>query len=269
MTDNRLYWIWLQQALEPGGVKTALALSAFASPEAIHRASRAELMRAGFTGALLARLCRKSLDPAARILEDSLKDGAFVLTMGDDAYPDCLRNTYMPPLVLYGKGELPPLDRLPAVAMVGTRKASDYGCRAASSIAAGLAAGGCIVISGGAVGIDGASHRGALAGGGLTIAVQGCGLDVDYPKPNRRLREEILAADGVIVTEYPPAPRLCGSTSRSATACSPAWRWRCASSRPRNAAALSSPPASPVIRDGTSMSYRGKSPPETAAVPTT
>ena len=54
MTDNRLYWIWLQQALEPGGVKTALALSAFASPEAIHRASRAELMRAGFTGALLA-----------------------------------------------------------------------------------------------------------------------------------------------------------------------------------------------------------------------
>ena len=148
MIDNRLYWIWLQQALEPGGVKTALALSAFASPEAIHRASRAELMRAGFTGALLARLCRKSLDPAARILEDSLKDGAFVLTMGDDAYPDCLRNTYMPPLVLYGKGELPPLDRLPAVAMVGTRKASDYGCRAASSIAAGLAAGGCIVISG-------------------------------------------------------------------------------------------------------------------------
>lgn len=49
MIDNRLYWIWLQQALEPGGVKTALALSAFASPEAIHRASRAELMRAGFT----------------------------------------------------------------------------------------------------------------------------------------------------------------------------------------------------------------------------
>lgn len=204
MTDNRLYWIWLQQALEPGGVKTALTLSSFASPEAVHAASRSELMRAGFTGALLTRLCRKSLDPAARILEDSLKDGAFVLTMEDEAYPDCLRNTYMPPLVLYGKGTLPPLDRLPAVAMVGTRRASDYGCRAAGSIAAGLAAGGCVVISGGAVGIDGASHRGALAGGGLTIAVQGCGLDVDYPKPNRRLREKILEADGVIVTEYPP-----------------------------------------------------------------
>lgn len=99
---------------------------------------------------------------------------------------------------------LPPLDRLPAVSMVGTRKASEYGCRAAGSIAAGLAAGGCIVISGGAVGIDAASHRGALEGGGLTIAVQGCGLDVDYPKPNRRLREQILEADGVIVTEYPP-----------------------------------------------------------------
>ena len=204
MTDNRLYWIWLQQALEPGGVKTALALSAFGSPEALFKASRSELMRAGFTGALLERLCRTSLDASARILETSLKDGAFVLTMGDEAYPDCLRNTYMPPLVLYGKGVLPPLDRLPAVSMVGTRKASEYGCRAAGSIAAGLAAGGCIVVSGGAVGIDAASHRGALEGGGLTIAVQGCGLDVDYPKPNRRLREQILEADGVIVTEYPP-----------------------------------------------------------------
>ena len=204
MRNNRLYWIWLQQALEPGGTKTALALSAFASPEAAYKASRSELMRAGFTGALLERLCRKSLDPAARILDDSLRDGAFILTMDDEAYPDCLRHTYMPPLVLYGKGELPPLDRLPAVAMVGTRKASDYGCRAAGSLAAGLAAGGCAVISGGAVGIDAASHRGALAGGGLTIVVQGCGLDVDYPRPNRTLREQILAADGVIVTEYPP-----------------------------------------------------------------
>ena len=84
MRDNRLYWIWLQQALEPGGTKTALALSAFASPEAAYKASRSELMRAGFTGALLERLCRKSLDPAARILEDSLRDGAFVLTMDDE-----------------------------------------------------------------------------------------------------------------------------------------------------------------------------------------
>lgn len=113
MTDNRLYWIWLQQALEPGGVKTTLALSAFGSPETLFKASRSELMRAGFTGALLERLCRKSLDASARILETSLKDGAFLLTMGDDEYPDCLRNTYMPPLVLYGKGVLPPLDRCP------------------------------------------------------------------------------------------------------------------------------------------------------------
>lgn len=202
MSDNRIYWIWLQLALEPGNVRTALALSAFPDIEALYRADRSSLMRAGFTGALLERLSRKSLDPAKRELDGVLKQEGWVLTYEDSSYPEALKNIYAPPVALYGRGVFPDVDRLPAVAMVGTRKATSYGIRAASAMAAGLAAGGCIVVSGGAVGIDAACHTGALDGKGITVAVQACGLDVNYPRPNRFLRDRIVASGGAVVTEY-------------------------------------------------------------------
>lgn len=192
MEDHRIYWIWLQLALEPGNARTALALSAFSDVEALYRADHAALMKAGFTGTLLERLSRKSLDPAKRELDGILKEKGWVLTYGDLSYPEALKNIYAPPVVLYGKGVLPDVDKLPAITMVGTRKATPYGVQAASAMAAGLAAGGCIVVSGGAVGIDAACHTGALDGRGITVAVQACGLDVNYPQPNRFLRERIV-----------------------------------------------------------------------------
>lgn len=203
MKDNRIYWIWLQLALEPGNARTALALSAFPDIEALYRADRSALMRAGFTGALLDRLSRKSLDPAKRELDGVIREKGWVLTYEDPAYPEALKNIYAPPVALYGKGSFPNVDKLPAVTMVGTREATEYGLRAASAMAAGLAAGGCVVVSGGAKGIDAACHTGALDSRGITVAVQACGLDVNYPRPNRFLRERILESGGAVVTEFP------------------------------------------------------------------
>lgn len=203
MKDDRVYWIWLQLALEPGNARTALALSAFPDIETLYQADRPSLMRAGFTGALLERLSRKSLDPAKRELDGVLKEKGWVLTYGDPTYPEALKNIYAPPVVLYGKGTLPDVDKLPAVTMVGTRKATAYGVRAASAMAAGLAAGGCVVVSGGAVGIDAACHTGALDSRGITVAVQACGLNVNYPQPNRFLRERIVEEGGAVITEFP------------------------------------------------------------------
>lgn len=203
MRDNRIYWIWLQLALEPGSTRTALALSAFPDIEALYRADRPSLMRAGFTGTLLERLSCKSLDPAKRELDGILKQKGWVLTYEDRAYPETLKQIYAPPVALYGKGTFPAMDKLPAVTMVGTRKATPYGMQVASAMAAGLAAGGCIVVSGGAVGIDAACHTGALDGRGITIAVQACGLDVNYPRPNRFLRDRIVASGGAVITEFP------------------------------------------------------------------
>ncbi len=105
------------------------------------------------------------------------------------------------PDLVFVRGRLP---REPGVAVVGTRKATAYGLRLAEQFGHALAGAGLTVVSGLAKGVDAAAHRGALAGDGLTVAVMGCGPDRWYPAVNRRLGESILAAGGVIVSEYPP-----------------------------------------------------------------
>lgn len=205
MNKSAPYWMWIQQAVGQGSSAVPKLLEAFSSPEEVYAADRLELQRAGISGKALECLCRKSLDAMQRTAERCEKLG-WILTPDDRGYPDSLRQLYSPPLALYGKGLLPNLNTssVPPIGMVGTRKSTAYGDRAAGGIAAGLAAVGCIVISGGAMGIDRASHEGALYGGGLTVAVQACGLDIEYPVPNRHLRQRIVEEGGAVITEYLP-----------------------------------------------------------------
>lgn len=198
------YWVWLTTL--PGlGQRTKLQLlEHFASPEEIYFAPEEELLLAeGVTKAQCALLADKSLDRAEKVLEDCAKDGQFLLTMDDAAYPARLRNIYDPPLLLYGKGSLPLFDEEVAVTVVGTRSCTPYGVKAASELGYELAKQGALLVSGMAKGIDGEALRGALRAGGFTAAVLGSGADVVYPAANRRLYEDI-AATGVILSEYPP-----------------------------------------------------------------
>ena len=198
------YWVWLTTL--PGlGQRTKLQLlENFASPEEIYFAPEEELLLAeGVTKAQCALLADKSLDRAEKVLEDCAKDGQFLLTMDDAAYPARLRNIYDPPLLLYGKGSLPLFDEEVAVTVVGTRSCTPYGVKAASELGYELAKQGALLVSGMAKGIDGEALRGALRAGGFTAAVLGGGADVVYPAANRRLYEDI-AATGVILSEYPP-----------------------------------------------------------------
>ena len=198
------YWVWLTTL--PGlGQRTKLQLlEHFASPEEIYFAPEEELLLAeGVTKAQCALLADKSLDRAEKVLEDCAKDGQFLLTMDDAAYPARLRNIYDPPLLLYGKGSLPLFDEEVAVTVVGTRSCTPYGVKAASELGYELAKQGALLVSGMAKGIDGEALRGALRAGGFTAAVLGGGADVVYPATNRRLYEDI-AATGVILSEYPP-----------------------------------------------------------------
>lgn len=198
------YWVWLTTL--PGlGQRTKLQLlEHFASPEEIYFAPEEELLLAeGVTKAQCALLADKSLDRAEKVLEDCAKDGQFLLTMDDAAYPARLRNIYDPPLLLYGKGSLPLFDEEVAVTVVGTRSCTPYGVKAASELGYELAKQGALLVSGMAKGIDGEALRGALRAGGFTAAVLGGGADVVYPAANRRLYEDI-AATGVILSEYPP-----------------------------------------------------------------
>ena len=127
--------------------------------------------------------------------------GVDLLTIEDEGYPVGLRFIHDPPPVLYVKGALVPAD-VEAIAVVGSRAASAYGLAVAEAIGRGLGSAGVTVVSGMAVGVDGAAHRGALAGGGRTIAVLGCGIDTAYPSRHRRLAHEIASA-GAVLSELP------------------------------------------------------------------
>ena len=128
-------------------------------------------------------------------------NGVQILAYNDAAYPQSLQNLSDKPLVLYVKGELPQANY--ALAIVGSRRCSEYGVRAAGYFAKAMTREGIPIISGGAKGIDTAAHEACLQAGGVTVAVLGCGLDIVYPSENARLFARI-AELGALVTEYPP-----------------------------------------------------------------
>jgi DNA processing protein len=136
--------------------------------------------------------------------------GATILTFGCREYPERLKEIYDPPPVLWVRGPSSLLSR-PSIAVVGTRHPSPYGSGVAEMLARDLAARRLLIVSGMARGIDSCAHRGALTARMPTVAVWGTGIDVVYPKENRKLTEEILSGGGAIVSELPmgtfPAPQ--------------------------------------------------------------
>jgi DNA processing protein len=136
--------------------------------------------------------------------------GAAILTYSCPDYPERLKEIYDPPPVLWVRGAVGLLGR-PSIAIVGTRHPSPYGSGVAEVLARDLALRRLLVVSGMARGIDSCAHRGALGARMPTVAVWGTGIDVVYPKENKKLAEEILAAGGAIVSELPmgtfPAPQ--------------------------------------------------------------
>lgn len=160
-----------------------------------------------FTRALGKAAEKARSDPAlSRRIEEVVRCcrelGARMIPFGAPDYPESLLSLVDPPPILFARGDLSLLAR-PAVAIVGSRRATAQGRRTTERIAAEIADRGVVVVSGLALGIDGAAHRGALAVEGGTIAVLGCGPDLAYPASHRALFGEILQ-EGLIVTEFPP-----------------------------------------------------------------
>ena len=193
-----------------GPIRARALLDRFGSAGAVFDISRAKLAQEGLLPAKAVDNLSSGLEWAAREREELEKRGGFALVWGEEPYPPLLRQIPRPPLALFGLGELEESDSQ-AVAVVGSRQATDYGLRTTFRLAQELAELGICVVSGLAVGIDTAAHRGALKAGGRTIAVLGCGLDIDYPRENVRLKERI-ASSGAVLSEYPlgtePRPGL-------------------------------------------------------------
>ena len=201
---------WLSLNLVPGlGLHSYWRLiDRFGSPDVVLKSSRKDLLWVeGIREKQIAGLFSRE-DPYERgqhELERMSTFGAEVVTYDDSFYPPLLKQLIDPPPVLYVLGRKKLL-LTQAVAMVGSRAATTYGQRVAFSFAGNLADMGLTVISGLALGIDAQSHAGALARGGNTIAVLGCGLDVVYPRQNKTLYER-LAEHGLLVSEYPLGTR--------------------------------------------------------------
>ena len=199
-----LDWLALRLVKGVGSVRYARLIEAFGSPGAVLAAPEAELARIkGIPPAVAQAIARREFraDPEAQLARLE-KMRARVLTLADPDYPPLLAQVYAPPPVLFLRGGLGPC-RTGGVALVGSRAASAYGRRVTGEVARDLARAGVSVVSGLARGIDSAAHQGALQGGGHTVAVLGCGLDVAYPPENTTLVAEMLAAGGAVLTEFP------------------------------------------------------------------
>lgn len=194
---------WLRLSLLPGLGDASLRrlLFAFGSPEQILRAGPGALSKV--VPARLAReICEGGASAGLTTVADWLDDAAnSLVTLADARYPKALLHIPDPPPLLYVKGRVDLLSQ-PALAIVGSRNATPQGVATAESFAKALSDSGLTIVSGLALGIDAAAHRGGLAGHARSIAVLGTGLDVVYPARNRALAHQ-LAAEGALISELP------------------------------------------------------------------
>ena len=213
MKDYRIYWIWLAESLGYGSELAVKLVNAFGNASAVYGVDPCDVdsLESGFlterelkkTKCLLEN---KDVSEAERILEKAANAGQRVLVPTDRDYPQNLLSLRNAPMVLYVKGRLPEMNDTLCVSVVGTRTMSETGRRNSYAMGYGLAAGGAVVVSGMALGCDGAALCGAVNGGGRTVAVLGCGVDVIYPKDHACLYDTILK-NGAVVSEYPPGTR--------------------------------------------------------------
>lgn len=197
------YWIWLQKSLGIG-VRVDEILSFFHSPKELYLAGRREWLLSGVINPKTAdKLLKYSPSEARSVVEECRQGNWHIVTPEDAYYPERLLQLRDLPLVLYVWGDKEVLKAPVAVSIVGTRNASRYGSEVAESLAFSLAQAGVVVVSGGALGIDSRAHIGAIEAKGKTIAYLGCGLNCDYLRENKTLREAI-ARNGCVVSEFPP-----------------------------------------------------------------
>ncbi|MBX3244222.1 MAG: DNA-processing protein DprA [Acidobacteria bacterium] len=197
---------WIALNMTPGvGPRAATKLlERFGSADAVFQARRVELENLRIRPETIESLMKREFEAKAGEELERVKElGGDILVLDDGSYPAYLREIADPPITLYVRGEWQACFDLPCVAVIGSRMCSTYGKNAAEMLARDLASRGICVVSGLARGIDTAAHRGAISGGGRTVAVIGTGLDSIYPKENEKLVDEILASGGAVVTQFP------------------------------------------------------------------
>ena len=197
------FWIWLSRTLG-AGAKIGDLISYFGSPRDMYEAGSSEWRLSGLlSGKQIERLRQFSPSQSADIYKICEKNRWHIVTPSSSFYPIMLMDLPDMPAALFVDGDCSALKSRINIAFVGTRKASEYSKKIAYSLSYEISRAGAVIVSGGALGIDSASHEGALKAGGKTVAVLGCGLGTDYLQENSALRNEI-AKNGALVSEFLP-----------------------------------------------------------------
>lgn len=202
--EDTLYWLWLAEKCGIASKYFNRIIEKYGNPFDIYLLEDSEIEQLeGASKNLKDKLCEKNLNSCYDIIKLCKRESIDIISYADKRYPQALREMSDPPIVLYCKGHFPSLNSRLCVGIVGTRKMTEYGKQSAYNIAYELGAADVITVSGMALGIDGVAACGALAGGGTTIAVLGCGVDTVYPKAHKALMDEIIR-HGAVISEYPP-----------------------------------------------------------------
>lgn len=199
------YWLWLVIVLGAGNPKIWDVISVTKNPERAFHVLQDETQRQRFNlnDVQKRAVCSTSMDKVKAVLENCESKNISVTYFGDDLYPSSLKSIYNPPSVLFYQGNIGILEEYPTLTVVGTRRPTEYSVRVTNWICSELAKAGVVIVSGFAIGIDSAAHRAAVLSRGRTVAVLGCGIDVDYPRDNASAKKYITRK-GLLLTEFLP-----------------------------------------------------------------
>ncbi len=201
--NDILYKLWLNIVCKHNPDLIGKSIEKFGSAKEIYKSKSMTKSVSGRALGIRLSMASRDLDDARELLSYCRQNQIDIISIDDDRYPKILKQIYNPPQILYVRGELPCIDNLVCVAIVGSRECSDYSREFACELATDLAKSGIVVVSGMALGIDAAAHTGALCGGNITLAILAGGVDIVYPRENHDIYEEILKR-GAIISERPP-----------------------------------------------------------------
>lgn len=204
MSDKR-YWLWFILAFGPSNERIWEILSYFKNVEAAYTAI-CDGNHSSLNGNERRKIVNTHIEQCDSIIKYCEDNDYKIITFEDGIYPPRLRNIYSPPAVLFCMGNIDNFIGRPSITCVGTRKPSVYSVDVTKKICAELSLRGFAIVSGFALGLDSAAHRGALENDGCTVAVLACGIDVNYPRENEKSKK-IIAKNGALITEYLPGTR--------------------------------------------------------------
>lgn len=205
MNSDLKFWIAFSQIYQIGPARFKKLYGYFPTMEKAWQADFSELQKSGLEEKIAQEIVNRRPEINPALEEEKLaKEHIQAITIQEENYPKMLKEIYNPPALLYYKGNLERQDEF-SIAVVGTRKITNYGKQATSQITGGLVQAGITIISGLALGVDSLAHLSTLENSGRTIAVLGSGIDQQniYPSANRYLADKIVAGGGAVITEYP------------------------------------------------------------------